>query len=101
MKYTFLLKPLFFIFSLLFATWLVLYIEKISPSDFGKYEYIFNNETKLPPDTIRKARLLSLKLQQERMRKICTDYKAGLIDSTELNVQLEEFLKSAEDNSHK
>jgi hypothetical protein len=108
-KYNFLFKPLFFIFSLVFATWLVLYIEKISPSDFGRYEYLFNSEPKPLPKELKiqnpliyNTKQLSLSrklsaLRQAELKKLCFDYKAGLIDSSGLDQQLEIILKSTEE----
>lgn len=40
----FLLKPLFFIITLVFGAWLVLWIEKLKPSDFGSYKGVFLKE---------------------------------------------------------
>jgi hypothetical protein len=41
MKYDFLFKPVFFIISLLAATFVVLYVEKLRPSDLGNLEGLF------------------------------------------------------------
>lgn len=90
-KYNFLFKPFFFICSLLFATWLVLYIEKIRPSDLGKYESMFNSTPKPPPKV--KSVHHSHMNDKQIFKKICADYKAGLIDSTKLDQQIEDFLK--------
>lgn len=108
-KYSFLFKPILFIVSLIFATWLTLYIERLEPSDFGKYEYIFSSKPepvhktpdvkKIPED--KKLQSVSLKSRQECMKKICIDYKAGLIDSTELDQELEKLLKSFREVSPK
>lgn len=82
-KYTFLFKPVFFIFNLVFATWLVFQIEKISPSDFGKYRSLFET----PPEPIPvKA------YSKESLKKICIDYKAGILDSAGLEQQLDRVL---------
>ena len=35
-KFDFLIKPVFFTCNLVFATWLVLTIDRIEPSDFGQ-----------------------------------------------------------------
>ncbi len=102
-KYNFLFKPLFFISSLCFATWLVLYIERISPSDLGKYESIFNSGPPLR-DALKSESsqnfLPRLKLPRERQRqyliKMCTEYKAGSIDSLALDRKIEQFLKSVD-----
>ena len=78
----FLLKPGFFVFNLLFATWLVFEIEKISPSDFGRYHSLFEDPKPAP-----------VKLHKLYLKKICSDYKAGKIDSTELEHRLEKYFK--------
>ena len=44
MSYKFLLKPIFFILSLLSGTYLILYIEKLNPSDLGSLENIFEKK---------------------------------------------------------
>lgn len=98
-KYNFLFKPFFFICSLLFATWLVLYIEKIRPSDLGKFESIFNSGPAPIPKVPNATPIVNDR--QECLKKICTDYKAGLIDSAKLDEQLEIFLKSNEEVSQK
>ena len=82
-KYTFLIKPLFFIFNLLFATWLVFKIEKISPSDFGRYKSFFE-ETE-SSTAIHANHIKSLK-------KICDEYKNGKIDSITLEQKLNKLL---------
>jgi hypothetical protein len=82
-KYRFLLKPAFFIFNLLFSTWLVFQIEQISPSDFGKYKYIFESPRKLPPAFARK----------QEIKKLCDQYKAGLLDSTQLELKLSKIME--------
>lgn len=88
LNFKFLLKPVFFIFSLVFSTWLVLTIEKITPSDFGRYKSFFESEAKPvhKPNTYNK----------QYLKHLCSDYKAGLIDSVKLDEQLEQFLKSPE-----
>jgi hypothetical protein len=73
-EYTFLVKPVFFIFNLVFATWMVFTIEKIRPSDFGRYGDIFNTE---PPTALQT-------LNKKTVLKLCKDYKAGLLDSAKL-----------------
>jgi hypothetical protein len=81
-KYKFLFKPVFFIFNLFFATWLVVQIEKVKPSDFGKYRHLFE----LPEKSSLKA------LQKQNLKKLCSDYKAGKLDSTQFEVQLEKIM---------
>jgi hypothetical protein len=83
-QHKFLLKPLFFIFNLVFATWLVLTIEKIQPSDFGRNASFFE---KAP-----KPRTVSLQ-DQSYLMSLSEDYKTGRIDSVQLRKKLEEFLK--------
>jgi|CXWL01.1.fsa_nt_gi hypothetical protein len=100
-KYNFLFKPLFFIFSLIFATWLVLYIEKLRPSDLGKYEYIFKSRPapvpeKPPVKVPEKQQQLPTKYQKECLQKVCRDYKEGLVDSTQLDRELERIFKYPE-----
>ncbi|MCD6017333.1 MAG: hypothetical protein K0S53_454 [Bacteroidetes bacterium] len=81
-NYTFLLKPAFFLFNLIFATWLVFKIEEISPSDFGKYKSLFED----PPGSIG--------YKKKHLKKIIIDFKAGKLDSLQLERQLEIYLES-------
>jgi hypothetical protein len=69
-NYKFIVKPLFFILSLVFSSWLVLWIEKIRPSDFN---------TKAGSG-------------KSYLKKLALDYKVGFIDSVELDQRLEQFL---------
>ncbi len=80
-QYTFLYKPLFYIFSLLFATWLVTEVEKISPSD----------------DSLKQTAIKETGFSdpQKYLLNVCCAYKAGVIDSAALNHKLTFFLKSA------
>jgi len=64
-KYKFLLKPIFFIINLLFATWLILKIEKLNPSDFGKYRSIFEKTAPLPKNVAPYDKYYIKKLAQE------------------------------------
>jgi hypothetical protein len=82
-NYSFLIKPAFFIFNLLFATWLVFKIETISPSDFGKYGRIFQEEYR-PPVSDKKGPL----------KKLYRDYKNGLLDSVSFEKTLDRILTS-------
>jgi len=84
-QYKFLLKPLFFIFNLVFATWLVLEIEKIKPSDFGEHNKLFSPAPK--PRIVTKD-------DKKALRAIAFEFKHGLIDSTKLEKKLDEFLQS-------
>ena len=88
-RYTFLFKPIFFIFSLLFASWLVLKIEKIRPSDFGKEKLLLENE---PVPTVSKY-------DEQYLKNLFLEYKFGIINSKQLDEKLEFFLKSDSQNS--
>lgn len=79
-SYKFLFKPMFFIFNLLFATWLVLEIEKLRPSDFGKYESFF----KSGPDRKQISRE-----NKAFLKYLFAQYKAGKLDSTAFERQIE------------
>jgi hypothetical protein len=81
-KYKFLFKPAFFIFNLFFSTWLVFQIEKIRPSDFGRYRYWFELPDKASIEAARK----------KHIKKLCDDYKAGLLDSTQFQLQLDKVI---------
>jgi hypothetical protein len=86
--YSFLKKPVFFIFNLVFATWLVLVIEQIKPSDFGESSSFFESPArprKVSPD------------DKPYLQKLASDYKAGRMDSLALNKALEDFLRPVKD----
>ena len=87
-KYKFLLKPIFFIFNLLFATWLVFKIEEITPSDFGRYKTLFEDPPRLSPDNNH---------HKQYLKKLCHDYKSGKLDSLELELKLDGFLTDPKD----
>jgi hypothetical protein len=87
-KYKFVLKPLFFIFNLLFATWLVLKIEKIQPSDFGEYKSIFYSGPK--------PKMVTLS-DKQYLKNLCVGFKNGEIDSLKLEQQLVKFLSPPEE----
>jgi hypothetical protein len=82
-KYTFLLKPIFFIFNLVFATWLVLKIEQIQPSDFGKYKSVFDAPTKQDRN----------KAKKEKLQKLLADYKSKKIDLAFLERELQQMVE--------
>ncbi len=90
-KYSFLFKPVFYIFNIIFATWLVLKIEKLHPSSLGSYSSIFED---YKPDN---------KTQNERefsnddkafLKKLFSEYKADRLDSNLLNKQIDLFLQN-------
>jgi hypothetical protein len=87
-KYTFLFKPIFFIFNLIFATWLVLKIEKIKPSDFGEHKSIFDSAPK--PRVIHPS-------DKAVIKTFCMEFKYGLIDSVQLRKKLDKFLASPDE----
>ena len=91
-EYNFLFKPLFFIFSLLFATWLVIKIEKISPSDFGEKSATLKNHP-IHSEVLRE--------DKKYLHDLCNEFKAGKIDSVELSEKLTLFLISKKDYSIK
>jgi hypothetical protein len=77
-EYKFLFKPLFYIFSLLLSSWMVLYI----------------NETNLPQQhgQIPVASEEHLLGDKNVLKKLISDYKNGHIDSVALDNQLDFFL---------
>ncbi len=82
-QYAFVIKPLFFIFNLIFATWLVLSIERINPSDFGQYRSVFESQArpkKVFPD------------DKPKLKQLAIDFKEGKIDENTLDKELEAFL---------
>jgi hypothetical protein len=99
-KYKFILKPLFFIFSLLFTSWMVLKIEQLSPSDFGKYRSLFKtvSDTTIiyPKKEIRSSVKKTKLFHKQYLKNLCIDYKTGVIDSEKLDRQLELFLDNFE-----
>ena len=82
-RYNFLIKPAFFIVNLFVATWLVLKIEKIEPSDFGKHSSIFE------PASV--PRVVSQK-DKVYLHSLAREYKYGIIDSAGLDSSLSAFL---------
>jgi hypothetical protein len=89
-EYRFLLKPLFFIFCLFFSTWMVLKIEKISPSDFSRYSSLFESSKE------RTEKIATEKRKSKQFLKgLCIKYKAGILDSALLDRTLEEYLRAS------
>lgn len=82
----FILKPLFFIFNLVFATWLVLQIEKISPSDFGRYKTLFDTPEPLSPEKLG---------DKAYLKRLCSDYKNGKLDSLEVEELINRYLAAS------
>jgi hypothetical protein len=92
-KYKFLFKPLFFILCLLFASWLVIKIEKISPSDFGKYRSLFENEEPKPKKHAECKGKECILGNKDELKKICGEFNYGLTDSLAFDKKLEEFME--------
>jgi len=65
---SFLLKPLFFAVALLCGIYLVLYIEKLRPSDFGFYKDIFSKEVVIKREASYPLRKTGGKLSKEEKR---------------------------------
>ncbi len=91
-EYKFLIKPLFYIFNILFATWLVIRIEKLHPSDFGKTKFLFDKS--LNPVTIPVQNSSVFKSDKQYLKNLFFDFKAGLIDSLSFDHQLDVFLNT-------
>ncbi len=89
-RYKFLFKPLFFIFNLLFACWLVLWIEKLSPSDFGKNRSLFESAPKPDPSHYKD----SCRYAKKYLMHLCSDYNSGQINGSELQQKLKSFLET-------
>lgn len=116
MKYWFLFKPVFFIISLLSGTYLILYIEKLKPSDLGSYGNIFEKKIiikknvfyplrlskKLSPKEIKFARIAwkyfennyhdstgfvnSLDMRESTNFRDMTSYLMGMISAYEIGI---------------
>jgi hypothetical protein len=86
-NYKFLFKPVFFIFNLIFATWLVIKIERLQPSDFGRYKYIFEHR-EARPDQVPQY-------DKYYLKTLADDYKSGKLDSVAFDIQLEKFIDQA------
>lgn len=82
-NYKFLLKTIFFIGNLLFATWLVIKIESIAPSDFGPHKTLFN------PAPI--PRVVTIK-DKDFLKSLAVDFKYGRMDSLTLDKKITEYL---------
>ncbi len=72
----FLVKPILFVFSLLTGIYLVLYIEKLRPSDFGFYRDIFSKEVLIQRSESYPLRAFSDSLTAQEMKyaKIAWSY---------------------------
>ena len=86
-QYAFLIKPAFFVVNLVFATWLVLAIEQVEPSDFGQYKSFF--ETTARPRKVFPE-------DKHKLKQIAVDFKTGKIDENTLDKELDAFLAPIE-----
>jgi hypothetical protein len=86
-RYTFLIKPAFFIMSLLGCTWMTLKIETISPSVFGEDKSTLLSKAKPIASPVS---------TKEYFKNLCFEYKTGLIDSTTLDTELDHFIQAFE-----
>jgi len=93
-KYSFILKPLFYIFNLEFACWLVFRIEKMTPSDFGRYGFLFDEGPYGSPT-------LNQLYRKKFLLNLCSDYKAGKLDSAQLDKRLDLLLNIPSSIAHK
>src|SRR3569832_2117450 len=92
-QYTFILKPLFFIFSLVASSYMVLVIEKISPSDFGRHQTLFVADPKpAPAITAVKPDAMIYGYSKQYLKNLCFDYKFGIIDNETLDQRISTFL---------
>src|SRR2546423_1532761 len=92
-RLTFLIKPAFFIISLLGCTWMTLKIETIYPSDAGKTFLPQADSQNIKPQFVSSPSDLRYLLDsKEHLRSLCAGYKSGLIDSTELDASLNQFI---------
>jgi hypothetical protein len=92
-KIDFLFKPIFFIFSLLFAAWMLMKIEKLNPSDFDDHKtHVSQKSNKIPDSCLWNNR-------KKYLQNLCTSYKAGMIDSSRLDEKLTIFLESTGNKS--
>jgi hypothetical protein len=92
-KYKFLIKPLFFIFNLLFATWLVIKIEQLSPSDFGKFRSLFEK----PEPVLKNVPVYD----KHYILKLSEDYKKGILSKKLFEQELNIYLNNANEKINK
>ena len=79
-KYTFLAKPALFIFNLVFVTWLVLKIEKLQPSDFGRYGSFFEDNRPKP-----------VMIDKAYLKRLFHNYRSGSLDSLSLEQKIDQI----------
>jgi hypothetical protein len=79
---------------------MVLKIEQLRPSDFGKYRSLFKTASDTtgiyPKKEIRSAVKKTKLFHKQYLKNLCIDYKTGAIDSERLDHQLELFLDDFE-----
>jgi hypothetical protein len=81
----FLIKPIFYISSLVFSCWLVLKIEQLCPSDLGRYESLFHSVQTTPKENILRP------VEKRDLYSLISDLKAGRIDSIRFERELEKL----------
>jgi hypothetical protein len=84
-RYNFLFKPVFFIVSLLFSSWLVIQVERLQPSDLGRFEKLFDSgekEEKPSPEYIRAY-----------LHTLYRDHQEGRISDQVLTIEVYKFLE--------
>jgi len=88
-NYKFLRKPFFFLFNLLFATWLVLKIEQIKPTDFGRNRNFF--------EPAPQPRIVTIK-DRAFLLQMANDYAKDKLDSAALRLKIEAYLTVPDKN---
>jgi hypothetical protein len=81
----FLIKPIFYISSLLFSCWLVLKIEQLCPSDLGRYESLFHSGPPVPAQSKHHT------AQKRSLYSLISDLKAGRIDSVRFEEEMQKL----------
>lgn len=91
-EFTFILKPLVFILGLVTSIWLVLWIEKVHPSDFGFYKDIFTRGELIQKQGNYPLRAYNMQLTEEEimLSKIAWKYfenntipETGIVNSVD------------------
>ena len=89
--FKFLFKPLFYIFNILFASWLVIKIEKLHPSDFGRHGRLFETDSQPGYKTCNQKEFSAS--DKEHLKHLFLDFKSGKLDSAKLDTELTNFFK--------
>ena len=94
-KFSFLFRPFFFLFSLLFATIMVMKIEEIKPSEYSGSG--INIPSKIHFSVVSKQEGGG----KNYLKNLIASYKTGKIDSIVLDKKLTFFLDSTQNYSAK